>query len=237
MVAVSRAGVRLALVAALQYLSARQRALLILRDVLEWPAAQATGAAGAVRRGHRERRRRRAGRAVGRGCGAGDPCRRGRARASPPPGGPPLAPLSRELELLDAAVSYALAGAGMATPRLLSRPTPLRAGAGPGRAPARPGSQAAGRLRRRRPGRAPGRRGDRELTASMVAVTGAIEITVHALGHLGRVRHPPAGPAGPGGRPAARHRPRCSSPRPGARRGLFGASTRAIRAPGGGWSS
>ncbi len=35
----SRAGVRLAFVAALQYLSARQRAMLILRDVLEWPAA------------------------------------------------------------------------------------------------------------------------------------------------------------------------------------------------------
>ena len=39
-VAASRAGIRLALVAALQYLSARQRALLILRDVLEWPAAE-----------------------------------------------------------------------------------------------------------------------------------------------------------------------------------------------------
>jgi len=39
-VAVARAGIRLALVAALQYLSARQRAVLILRDVLEWPAAQ-----------------------------------------------------------------------------------------------------------------------------------------------------------------------------------------------------
>jgi RNA polymerase sigma-70 factor (ECF subfamily) len=39
-VAVSRAGIRLALVAALQYLSARQRAVLILRDVLEWPAVQ-----------------------------------------------------------------------------------------------------------------------------------------------------------------------------------------------------
>ncbi len=37
---VSRAGIRLAFVAALQYLSARQRAVLILRDVLEWPAAQ-----------------------------------------------------------------------------------------------------------------------------------------------------------------------------------------------------
>ncbi len=39
-VTVSRAGIRLAMVAALQYLSARQRAVLILRDVLEWPAAQ-----------------------------------------------------------------------------------------------------------------------------------------------------------------------------------------------------
>jgi RNA polymerase sigma-70 factor (ECF subfamily) len=39
-VVVSRAGIRLAFVAALQYLSARQRAVLILRDVLEWPAAE-----------------------------------------------------------------------------------------------------------------------------------------------------------------------------------------------------
>src|SRR5262249_739385 len=35
----SRAGMRLALVAALQCLSARQRAMLILRDVVEWPPA------------------------------------------------------------------------------------------------------------------------------------------------------------------------------------------------------
>src|SRR5689334_5748437 len=38
-IAASRAGIRLAFVAALQYLSSRQRAMLILRDVLEWPAA------------------------------------------------------------------------------------------------------------------------------------------------------------------------------------------------------
>jgi RNA polymerase sigma-70 factor (ECF subfamily) len=36
----SRAGTRLALIAALQYLPARQRAVLILRDVLGWRAAQ-----------------------------------------------------------------------------------------------------------------------------------------------------------------------------------------------------
>jgi RNA polymerase sigma-70 factor, ECF subfamily len=39
-VTVSRAGIRLAFVAALQYLSARQRAMLIMRDVLQWPAAE-----------------------------------------------------------------------------------------------------------------------------------------------------------------------------------------------------
>jgi RNA polymerase sigma-70 factor (ECF subfamily) len=39
-VAMSRAGIRLAFVAALQYLSARSRAVLILRDVLQWSASE-----------------------------------------------------------------------------------------------------------------------------------------------------------------------------------------------------
>jgi RNA polymerase sigma-70 factor, ECF subfamily len=39
-VVASRAGMRLALIASLQYLSAWQRAVLILRDVLDWPAAE-----------------------------------------------------------------------------------------------------------------------------------------------------------------------------------------------------
>jgi RNA polymerase sigma-70 factor, ECF subfamily len=39
-VAELRVGIRLAFIAALQYLSARQRAMLILRDVLEWPAVE-----------------------------------------------------------------------------------------------------------------------------------------------------------------------------------------------------
>jgi RNA polymerase sigma-70 factor, ECF subfamily len=39
-VVASRAGLRLALIAALQYLPARQRAVLILRDVLQWQASE-----------------------------------------------------------------------------------------------------------------------------------------------------------------------------------------------------
>ena len=126
-----------------------------------------------------------------------------------------MAPLSRGLELLESAVSYALASAGMATPQLLLCPTPCpgwdletlldhlsdsiavlheaiaTAGAsasaaprpGPGRDPvARLRGQAV-RLLGACAAAGPAERliaiGDRELTASMVAVTGALEVTVH----------------------------------------------------------
>jgi len=119
-------------------------------------------------------------------------------------------------ELLDAAVSFALAGAAIATPAQLSRPTPCTSwdlrtlldhlsdstseltdlignastaapAAPPGPWPkgdpvARLRAQAA-RLRAARATPEAATRlvaiGDREITASMVAVTGAIEITVH----------------------------------------------------------
>jgi uncharacterized protein (TIGR03086 family) len=127
-----------------------------------------------------------------------------------------VAGLSSGLELLDSAVSYALAGAGLATPQLLSRPTPCpgwglemlldhlsdsigvlheaiaTAGVSPGPAQGYdgPGRDPVTRLRGQAAGllgacaaAGPAERsvaiGDRELSASMVAVTGAIEITVH----------------------------------------------------------
>jgi uncharacterized protein (TIGR03086 family) len=127
-----------------------------------------------------------------------------------------VAPLSKGLELLDSAVSYALASAALGTAQLLRRPTPcpgwdLEAlldhvsdsigvlyeainaeGSASAPSPDYPGPEPdpVARLR----GQAamllgacavagPAERrvaiGDRELTASMVAVTGAIEVTVH----------------------------------------------------------
>jgi uncharacterized protein (TIGR03086 family) len=123
-----------------------------------------------------------------------------------------VARLSRAVELLESAVSYALAGAAMATPQLLSRPTPCLgwdletlldhladsigvfheaiATGSVGADLARPGPDPVARLRGQAVGLlaacaacGPAERlvaiGDRELSASMVAVTGAIEIAVH----------------------------------------------------------
>jgi uncharacterized protein (TIGR03086 family) len=125
-----------------------------------------------------------------------------------------VARLSSVLELLESAVSYALAGAAVATPQLLSRPTPClgwdletlldhladsvgvfheaidTGSVGVGPAQGHPGQDPVGRLRGQAVGLlaacaacGPGERrvviGDRELTASMVAAAGAIEIAVH----------------------------------------------------------
>ena len=125
-----------------------------------------------------------------------------------------MARLSSGLELLESAVSYALAGAAMATPQLLPRPTPclgwdletlldhlaesvgvfneaIATGCvGTSPAPGNPGPDPVARLRGQAVGLlavcaacGPAERrvtiGDRELTASMVAVTAAIEIAVH----------------------------------------------------------
>ena len=59
-VAASRAGMRLALIASLQYLSAWQRAVLILRDVLDWPAAETAQVLGTTTAVNSELRRARA---------------------------------------------------------------------------------------------------------------------------------------------------------------------------------
>jgi uncharacterized protein (TIGR03086 family) len=130
-----------------------------------------------------------------------------------------VAPLNRGDELLETAVSYALASAALGTPQLLRRPTPCRGwdletlldhlsdsigvlheaisaaqvsvSAGPPGRP-RPGPGPVERLRGQAArllgacaaARPAGQRvaiGDRELTASMAALTGAIEISVHGL--------------------------------------------------------
>jgi uncharacterized protein (TIGR03086 family) len=128
-----------------------------------------------------------------------------------------VAPLSRGRELLETAVSYALAGAALGTPQLMQRPTPCKgwnletlldhvsdsigvlheaiSAAGVSLSAASPGDPGplpdpvarlhgqAARLLNACAAAGPAERlvavGDRELTAGMVALTGAIEITVH----------------------------------------------------------
>jgi len=125
-----------------------------------------------------------------------------------------MASLTRGLQLLAAAVRYALAGAGLVTPPLLSRPTPcaewdlellvdhvsdsagvlhqaITAGcAGPPPSDGPPGLDPVRGLRRQTTrllatctAAGPVPRlvviGDRELTTNMLALAGALEITVH----------------------------------------------------------
>jgi uncharacterized protein (TIGR03086 family) len=128
-----------------------------------------------------------------------------------------VAPLTRGLELLESAVSYALAGAALSTAQLLQRPTPCSdwdlemlldhvsdsigvlseaiatAGTaassvkpdylGPGPVPVARLRGHAARLLEACAAAEPAERRvaiwDRELTASMVALTGAIEVTIH----------------------------------------------------------
>ena len=166
------------------------------------------------------------------------------------------AALGRGLELLESAISYALAAAALGTPQLLNDPTPCpgwnlamlldhvsdsigvlhaamsrgrrrhgvvppdypRAGARQSRGCA---GQAAGMLRAcAAAGPAELRIAiwDRELTVSMVAVTGAIEITVHGwdISVACGARRPV--PPGLGGRLAA---DRPAAHHPGTRPGLF----------------
>jgi len=141
--------------------------------------------------------------------------------------------LTSERVLLGAAVRYALAGAGMATPRLMARPTPcagwdlaalldhlgdsigalgeaIATGRVGARAPPGPPGPEPGLVARLR-GRADrllaacaaapaaGRLiavGDRELTARLVAVTGAIEISVHGWDIFAACGTPRPVPAG-----------------------------------------
>jgi uncharacterized protein (TIGR03086 family) len=119
-----------------------------------------------------------------------------------------VAALTRALELLESATGYALASTALVTPELLSRPTPCAAwdvatlpdhvsdstdvlheaigtaAIGPGRSD--PVRRLRGKLRAllaatasAGPADRPIAIWDRELAASIVAITGAIEVTVH----------------------------------------------------------
>src|SRR6202035_3555558 len=233
------------------------------RDV---PRARAAGA-------HRHREGDRADRRLPRPgpvrlvrLAAGASCRRPDAGAGL--GGPPVAPLSRGLELLDSAVSYALGSAALGTAQLLPCPTPclgwdlatlldhvsdsigvlhqaVTAGCAtvtasvappgypwPGPDPVARLRGQAGRLLDACAAAGPAERRvaiwDRELTASVVAVTGAIEIAVHGWDisvACGASRPVPPGLAAvllpiapllitPGTRPGLPRRPACRLPRP-----------------------